>query len=374
VNESLSFRYRESSLSPAFGTAEQWAGGCNPRKTTIPKPMNIMNIHLPVYRTCRSICAAAVFSLLWLPVSPALAQDLNQVRNMMGSRIEAATILGGDFGMSGATLNGTKNDGASLSISKFGGAGDIGDPMPVWNTGIGWQPRLQGSMGYLTAANRFGSSNPDLAGAKSTFDSFAIQFGGGGRFWFNENFSMAPTFMVMYGHTFNNFFIRNNHNPLLPAAADAARKDGLIDWYADTFTYRPAMNLQYVYTWKRTIFTLSSDPTYFHTEKIHSSSSSVDVGGDSDTWMNKLDVDVPLGKSLFGHELRTGGYFSRTELMGKIKQGVGNNDHIYELHGRLVMDYLNELWKVQWIGIGYSYLWGRTFDGYSIGLDVAFQF
>jgi hypothetical protein len=30
---------------------------------------------------------------------------------------------------------------------------------------------------------------------------------------------------------------------------------------------------------------------------------------------------------------------------------------------------------VQWIGIGGSYLWGNGgFNGYSIGLDVAFQF
>ena len=90
--------------------------------------------------------------------------------------------------------------------------------------------------------------------------------------------------------------------------------------------------------------------------------------------MNKIDVDVPLGKTLFGHELRTGGFFSRTDLFGDIKDGLGNNDHIYEVHGRLVLDYLNQLWKVQWIGLGGSYLWGRTFTGYSFGLDLQFRF
>jgi len=335
--------------------------------------MNDMNTKLHPFRIRRSVCAAATLALLWLPAPTAQAQiDPQEVANLMGSRIEAATILGGDFGISGATLSGTRNNGTSLNISKFGGAGDIGDPMPLGNLGIAWQPRLQGSMGYLTAANRFSTSTPVLGGAKSTYDSFAIQFGGGARFWFDDHFSVAPTFMGMYGHTFNNFFIRNSS--VTQAQVDQARQDGLVDWYSDTFTYRPAMDLQYVYTWRRVIFTINSDPTYFHTVSIHTSSSSLDVGGDSDTWLNKLDVDVPLGTSLFGHELRTGGYFSRTELMGKLKQGVGNNDHIYELHGRLVMDYLNQLWKVQWIGIGYSYLWGRTFDGYSVGVDVAFRF
>ena len=41
----------------------------------------------------------------------------------------------------------------------------------------------------------------------------------------------------------------------------------------------------------------------------------------------------------------------------------------------VVLDYLNQLWKVQWIGLGGSYLWGHNgFHGYSIGLDVAFRF
>ena len=51
-----------------------------------------------------------------------------------------------------------------------------------------------------------------------------------------------------------------------------------------------------------------------------------------------------------------------------------NTDHIYEIHGRIVLDFLGELWKVQWIGIGVSYLWGSNFTGYSYGADLAFQF
>jgi hypothetical protein len=128
-----------------------------------------------------------------------------------------------------------------------------------------------------------------------------------------------------------------------------------------------------VYIWDRTIFTLSSDPTYFHTKSFSSSNSNVSIGGDSETWVNKIDVDIPLGKQLYGHELRTGGYFSRTELFDDIKAGL-NNGHIYEVHGRLVLDFLNQFWKTQWIGIGGSYFWGSNFSGWSVGADVAFRF
>jgi hypothetical protein len=38
------------------------------------------------------------------------------------------------------------------------------------------------------------------------------------------------------------------------------------------------------------------------------------------------------------------------------------------------MDFLGELWKVQWIGIGVSEYWGNNFTGWSIGADIAFRF
>ncbi len=313
-----------------------------------------------------------------LAALPALAQQLtpgeiSELRNTVGDRIETATILGGDYGLNGATFtDNAGNNDTTIDVQKFGGSGDLGDPKPLWNLPIGWQPRLQGSMGYLTAHRNFNdSSQTNLVGTESKIHDFSIEFGGGARLWFNRQFSIAPTIMGMYGHTENTFYPHGNANAAAwqPAAINA----GLVGWSADTWTIRPALDLQYIYTWHRTIFTLSSDPTYFHTESFDTSNPNVSVNGDAGTWMNKIDVDIPLGVNLWGHELRTGGYFNRTEFYGDIKDGV-NTDHLYEVHGRIVLDYLNQLWKVQWIGIGASYLWGSNFYGYSIGADIAFRF
>jgi len=104
------------------------------------------------------------------------------------------------------------------------------------------------------------------------------------------------------------------------------------------------LNAQYVFNWHRTLITLSSDSAWFHTESFRSSNANVRANGNSETWQGKIDVDVPLSKEVFGHELRTGGYFSRTELYGDLRNGLGA-DHIYELHGRLVLDFLNQFWK-----------------------------
>jgi hypothetical protein len=48
--------------------------------------------------------------------------------------------------------------------------------------------------------------------------------------------------------------------------------------------------------------------------------------------------------------------------------------HVNEVHGRLVLDFLHELWKVQWIGLGASYVDGTNISGWAVGVDVAFRF
>jgi len=82
---------------------------------------------------------------------------------------------------------------------------------------------------------------------------------------------------------------------------------------------------------------------------------------------------VPLGIKLFGCELRSGGYFSRQELYGDIRDGL-KTDYLYEVHGRVVLDLLGKLWKVKYLGLGGSYSWGENIDGWSFGADVNFKF
>lgn len=323
----------------------------------------------------RASVTLAALALAASVLPPAMAQPLppsvvSQYQSLVGPRVEALTVLGGDYGVAGAKYKttGDGNSNTHIDVSKFGGSGDVGDPMPLGDLGVGWQPRLQGSMGTLNAERKF--TEGTLNGDRNKYETFAIQFGGGARFWFNDQFSIAPTIMGMYGHTRNSY---EAESPFGQTYAPRAGQMGLINWNIDTWTVRPAVNAQYVFVFGRTLVTLASDFTYFHTESFNSSSSVIDVNGDSEAWRNLIDVDVPTGVELFGHELRTGGFFARTEFFGDLEDGL-NTDHMYEVHGRVVLDFLNQLWKVQWIGLGASYLWGSNFEGYSIGADVAFRF
>lgn len=85
-------------------------------------------------------------------------QEASQLRAQLGTRVEALTILGGDFGLSDGRYKSTESDeplgnrpDSELSVTKIGGWGDVGDPQPLGNSGIGWQPRLQGNVGWLTS-------------------------------------------------------------------------------------------------------------------------------------------------------------------------------------------------------------------------------
>ncbi|MGO9595299.1 MAG: hypothetical protein ACLQFT_10100 [Steroidobacteraceae bacterium] len=327
-------------------------------------------------RSLRTKAAIGLASLLSLavPIRAQTTTEVNVLRNTVGDRIETATILSGDVGITGASYS--EGHEADIKLDKFGGEGTIGVPQQLGTLPIGWQPRLQGEMGWVSATQNFTAADlyggQSLTGAQSRFKDFSIAFGGGARFWFTNHFSISPTIMGMYGHTNNTF--DPNGNLWAQSQQQNAKDLGLVDYTVDTWTIRPAADFQYVYTWRRTIFTLTSTPTYFHTESFKSSNPNVSVNGDSETWLNKIDVDVPLSMELWGHELRTGGFISRTELYGDIRNGL-NIDHLYEVHGRLVLDYLKQFWKAQWFGVGGSYLWGPNgLSGFSIGVDVSFQF
>jgi hypothetical protein len=128
-----------------------------------------------------------------------------------------------------------------------------------------------------------------------------------------------------------------------------------------------------VINWDRTIITLSSDPTIFYTRGFIESNANIRVDGNSGSVDDKVDVDIPLGLELNGHELRAGGYLSRTDLFGALNTGLGVQ-HMDEIHGRVVLDFLNQLWKVKWIGVGASYISGTNIHGWTIGGDAAFRF
>jgi hypothetical protein len=299
------------------------------------------------------------------PVVPPEAID--QFNRVVGTRVEALTILGGDYGASGGLYKFRGGNVADLEISKLGGGGMVAAPRPLGEGEVTWAPVVQGNIGRLGVANEFRSGY--LQGNRMKYEVLAVQLGGGARFYFNEHFSLAPTFSAIYGHTENQFLPQN----AVGTAVQTVASGTYVDWTLDTWSVVPSLDAKYQWNWGRTTFEFSSRYNFFHTESFASSSPVINIQGDSHTWENKLDVDVPLGWKLFGQELHTGGYLGRTELFGGVADGM-NENHVNIVNGRLVLDLAGKLWKVQWLGLGYSYFFGEHFEGWSAGATVRFQF
>jgi len=297
-----------------------------------------------------------------------------QIQNVIGEQADALTILGGDFGLASGNFKSTGtfkfegNTDASLGLTKIGGTGEIGDPEPLGTLDIGFQPRLQGNIGFLDSTNYLHS--PLLQGDISRLSGHEVEFGGGGRFWLTDRLSVAPTALALYGYMSNSYTANSTYMLMnLPRAKEL----GLVDWNVNTLTLVTSLNVQYLISLNRAIITLSSEPIFFHTATLTSSNENLNVNGDAGSLVDKIDLDVPLGKELFGHELRTGGYISRTDLFGDLRSGL-DVPYLYELHGRLVLDFLGQLWKLQWLGIGASYLRGPNISGWEVGADASFRF
>jgi hypothetical protein len=302
-------------------------------------------------------------------VPSVLAQSaLQQIQQTVGDRIEALTILGGDHGIGGGVYSFRGNAEADVSVTKIGAGGIVGPrrPLGIWE--MHWAPVMEGNIGWASTVNDL--SGGPLAGNELDFNTFAFQLGGGGRFYFTTNLSLSLSVAGIYGHTQNEFLAGNQ------AGIDFENSplgQELVNWKVDTWSVVPAAGLRYTWNWHRTVFEFDSRFRYFYTESFQSTSSLIGVAGDSQTWENRLDVDVPTGWKPFGREFHTGGYFSRTDLFGDISRGM-NEDYIYKMNGRAVLDFTGVLWKVRWLGVGGSYFWGRDFNGWAAGIDIRLRF
>lgn len=310
--------------------------------------------------------------LAWvLPCVPLLAQsqsEIDQATQLIGNRVEALVILGGDHGIGGGAYTFRGDTQAELSVTKLGGGGVIGPRRPLGIGSLRWAPVGEANIGWSSTENSLTTGT--LAGNRVLYDTFAAQLGGGARFYFRTNLSLAFTVAGIYAHTKNDFEAGNQ------AGIDFVNSplgQELVNWKLDTWSVVPATGLRYTLIWHRTIFEFDSRFRYYYTESFTSSSSLIGVTGDSQTWENRLDVDIPTGWYPFSRELHTGGYFSRTELFGDIRHGM-NEDHIHKLNLRTVLDFRGVLWKVRWLGLGGSYFWGREFSGWSAGIDIRFEF
>jgi hypothetical protein len=294
---------------------------------------------------------------------------LDRLDNLVGSRVETFSILGTQSGASGGTYTSKVND-TDLSITRVTGRGDAGPKRPLGDTGLLWSPVIEGGIGYGTFHNHF--DDGPLDGNKSTVSSLSVFLGGGVRFTAWQDWSLAPTFGVIYAHTENDFEARNDAGRSVLRAA-GNRVDELIDWSADTLTLVPGIEGRYRHLFGSVQLTVKSLFKYFHTEPIERSSTALSFESSSEWWLNEVDVEWRMPVYVWSRQLRTGAYFNRSELFGGLEESL-KTDHLYQAGGRLVVDVQGLFWHVEYVGVGAGYFWSDKFSGWSAGVEISFAF
>jgi len=184
------------------------------------------------------------------PVLPAGA--LEQLQKVVGNRIEAISILGGDYAAAGGVYAFRGGNLADLSISKLGGGGEVASPKPLGIGSLQWAPLLQGNVGMVSAKNQFQTGY--LAGNEMNYDTLALAAGGGVAIYFTEHLSLSPTVSGMYGRVENTFTPQNANGNLVKTVGSGT----LVDWTLNTWSVVPSLELNYEWMWRRTTFQLSS--------------------------------------------------------------------------------------------------------------------
>lgn len=311
----------------------------------------------------------AVFMAFGLACAAGWAQPfvpleaVQQLQSAVGDRVEAVSILAGDYSAAGGLYTFRGGTLANVSISKLGGGGEVAAPRALGVGGLQWAPVLLGNVGYVDAKNEFRTGF--LAGNEMTYHTLALAGGGGAAFYLTDHLSLVPTLSGMYGHVENEFHPQNAKGNLVSQAGSGV----LVDWTMQTWSVVPGLELDYTWQWQRAAFEFSSRASFFHTESFQSTTPILGVSGDSTTWANKLEVDVPLGVKVASRELHAGGFFSRTDIFGGAANGL-NTSYVYTVNTRVTLDVLGKLWVVRWLGVGASYFWGQNMGGWSVGLDV----
>ena len=293
------------------------------------------------------------------------AAQLGQLQSFLGNRAEVGVILGASDAAGGGnyTVDGRGgNDDFEFSLFKFGGGGEIGDPRPLGNSGLMWNPYVFGNFGYISGDNDIDVG--PLAGSDFEESAIGIQLGGGMALHFTERLTITPFIGVLYGH----------YDAELKAGTPSAQpvEDFLDDeGSADTIGATPGVGLAYRLPIGETTLTLGAKYTFFGTTDI--GGSDIEIDGSSHILEQRIDADVPLNAHLWGCRLHTGGYFALTEALGDIGDTMGS-DVWGTIHPRILLDTTGKLWKVTRIGLGASYIKGENFDGWDIGVDVSFKF
>jgi hypothetical protein len=290
---------------------------------------------------------------------------LQQLDTAIGQRVEATAVFGTQSIASRAGLGWTLDD-ATGYIYKIPWKAELQDPGPLGDQGLLWAPVFEGGIGYGGFVNHF--DNSVLAGNESDFNTVALSLGGGPRIYFGDSgFSVLPAFDLLYAYTANDFEANTGSGQAVAANGQ------YVNWQVHTLSLVPSFDLQFKKTYGRWIPKFTSDFAYYNTRPIYRTTDALSFRSASMLWANKFDLDYITGWKVLDCPVHFGGDVSRTDLFEGLQAAL-DTDHYYQTDGRVTLDVLGHLWKVDTLGLTAGYFWCNAFSGYSVGIECSVKF
>ena len=297
---------------------------------------------------------------------PSLADVRNQLDQVVGNRVEATVLLGGQQLPQGGLFGWHFND-VDARILKYPWSTELGGRRPLGVGGLEWTPVLLGSIGAGHFANHF--ADGPLAGNTSTYDTYSVGLGAGPRIWLMPELSLLPSFSLLYAYTENDFDAGTGAGEAVEQAVDGR----LVNWHTHTLTFIPSLELRYRRPFGPVTITLTSTYTYFATTPIARSTEAYSFTSDSQVWSNRVELGVTTPWSVARWPVLVGGFFERTDLWGGLRESL-RTDYVHAVGGHVALDPGGRLWKVTEIGVAASYFWSGSFSGWTLGIDWAVTF
>lgn len=298
--------------------------------------------------------------------TPSVDEIRDQLDRVVGNRVEATVILGGQQ-VPQAGLFGWQFNNVDATIIKYPWNLELGGPRPLGAGSLAWAPVLLGSAGVAHFANHF--QGGPLEGSTSTYSTYSLGLGAGPRVWLLPELSLLPSFSLLYAYTENDFDAGSDRG----RGAEQAVDGRLVNWHTHTMTMVPSLELRYRKTWGPATLELTSTYAYFATVPIARSTEAYSFTSDSQVWANRAQLELATPWALWDWPIVVGAFFGRAELGGGLSESL-KTDHVYSAGGRVALDPRGRLWKLARIGVAGSYFWSGSFSGWTLGLDWAVPF
>jgi hypothetical protein len=228
------------------------------------------------------------------------------------------------------------------------------------------RPQIRGVLGSLESKRSIATGAPGSIDDFSRLEVLTAGLSGGFVYRAWRELRITPLVGAAYSHLkrrydYNNSFSQQN---LFPYDREAFNTS------VDVMTYSPSVEVDYTFNVGGTTLIPKMRYAHLFNDSVSSKSSAIDVSSDSGMLQTFLDVETPLGYSVYGQALGIHPFIVRTDVFGSAKDARGPN-YFHEVGADLTFkDSQRKL--LEGFSVGASYIFGDNFTGYRIGVGLLF--